>query len=222
MKQAQSRGYLVGGAVAALVAAAGLGYLLIWHPVSQPLTQVTPGGQVAAAGQATIVQEGTAPAPPPGSDITVEPSGVHVDAAVIAHSAPPPEGYIEYRNAQYGFSFYHTPQSRVTFYDEGGGAATITLENFAKMRGFQVFIVPYTESKISEARFAQDVPSGVRKNIEATTLDGVTAVTFNSEDALLGPTREIWVLRGGYLYEITTFSGVGDWFTPIIQSWRFL
>lgn len=219
MKKAPSRAYLAGGVAAALVVAAALGYLLIWQPVSQPSASQE---QASTAGQATVVQEGTVPPPPEGSEIVVEPSGARVDAQVIAHSAPAPEGYIEYRNTQYGFSFYHTPQSRVTVYDEGGGAATITLENFAKMRGFQVFIVPYAEPTISDARFKQDVPSGVRKNVEPTTLDGVTAVTFNSEDGLLGATREIWVLRGGYLYEITTFSGVGNWFTPIIQSWRFL
>lgn len=160
-----------------------------------------------------------------GEDKVLElsPSGHPVDAAVISQSAPPPATHsVEYRNETYGFSYYHTPEAKITEYDEGSGAMTIVHENFQKVRGMQIFIVPYSESTISEERFKMDVPSGVRTNVENTTLDGVRAVTFNSFDQKLGETREIWVIHNGYLFEITTFKGVGLWFTPIIQSWRFL
>jgi hypothetical protein len=150
------------------------------------------------------------------------PSGTSVGPEVISVQAPPPPGYVEYRNEKYGFSYYHSLDAKLTEYDEGSGAMTLVHENFVKVRGFQVFIVPYNEPLISEERFKMDVPSGVRKNVTDTTLDGVRAVTFNSYDPMLGDTREIWVIHNGYLYEITTFSGVGNWFTPLIQSWRFI
>lgn len=151
------------------------------------------------------------------------PSGHIVDASVISRPAEAPPGYIKYTNSQYGFSFYHTPQGRVTEHDEGQGAMTIVLENEERVRGMQIFIVPYHEETISDARFKADVPSGVRENIEATTLGviGIPAVTFTSLDERLGETREIWFIYQGHLYEITTFKGVGNWFAPIIQSWRF-
>ena len=151
-------------------------------------------------------------------------SGVVAGAEVIGHAAPPPEGYVKYTNERYGFSFYHTPQGKVTEFDEGQGAATIVLENEERVRGMQIFIVPYAEETISDERFYADVPSGVRENIEATTLGvlSVPAVTFTSVDEALGETREIWFIYKGYLYEITTFKGVGAWFAPIIQSWRFV
>ena len=187
-------------------------------------TQVASGATAAGADNAapgvSVEYAGTSPPPPPGSAISIQPSGTSI-APLIGKSTQPPPDYIEYRNAKYGFSFYHTPQSSITVYDEGGGAATVVLENFQKMRGFQVFIVPYSEPKISEARFHEDVPSGVRQNVQNTTLDGVQAVTFNSQDQVLGQTREIWSINNGYLYEITTFSGVGQWFAPIIESWQF-
>jgi hypothetical protein len=211
--------YIVGAAAALTLAG---GAALYWPYVSK-----VPGSMgAAAAGDALkapdVVQPGTAPPPPAGSEIEVNPSGTHVDASVISQAAPPPQGYIEYRDTAYGFSFYHGTESQVKVYDEGSGAETVVVENFQKQRGFQIFIVPYAESAISEARFHQDVPSGVRDNIEKATLDGVESVTFNSSDETLGPTREIWTIHGGYLYEITTFSGVGGWFTPIIQSWRWI
>jgi hypothetical protein len=168
-----------------------------------------------------VVAEGATPPPPSGSEISIA-SGASLTAAAIAHSAPVPAGYTEYTNAQYGFSFYYEPGARITAYDEGGGASTLVYEDFARARGFQIFIVPYAEPKVSDERFREDVPSGVRENIEATTLDGVPAVTFTSQDAMLGATREIWALRNGHLFEITTFSGAGDWFIPIIESWQWL
>jgi hypothetical protein len=150
------------------------------------------------------------------------PSGARTNADVISQSSePPPTNSVEYHNEKYGFSYWHTPQATITEYDEGGGAMTVVHENFEKVRGMQIFIVPYTESLITEERFKADVPSGVRSNVEDTTLDGVRAVTFNSIDEDLGETREIWIIHNGFLFEITTMKGVGNWFAPIIQSWRF-
>lgn len=180
-------------------------FFLSRHPTEDTLS----GAAAVAAGENALA-------------VARAPSGVHVTPEIIATQLPPEPGRIEYRNEKYRFSFYRSPQATVTEYDEGGGAITVTYENFEKIRGFQVFIVPYGGATISEERFARDVPSGVRTNVENATLDGVKAVTFNSYDAFLGDTREIWVIHNGYLYEITTFTGVATWFTPIISTWRFL
>lgn len=150
--------------------------------------------------------------------------GTTIDPEELATPAKPPPGYIKYENKKYGFSYYHSPQAVIKEYDEGGGAMTIVQENLQRVRGLQIFIVPYEEKTISEERFKADVPSGVRKNVEKTFIGkrGVEAVTFNSYDQFLGETREVWFIYNGYLYEVTTFRGVGDWFTPIMQTWRFL
>lgn len=177
-----------------------------------------------APGPATAVlfERGGEYAPPPGTQLVINPSGTALDVSNIDADVLPPEGYVRYENARFGFSFYHAPTSRVREIDEGGGAMTVVLENFERQRGIQVFIVPYAEATISEERFLRDVPSGIRQNVENATVDGVQAVTFNSFDQALGETREIWMIRNGFLYEITTFKGVGLWFNPFIQSWDFL
>ena len=152
------------------------------------------------------------------------PTGAAATAPATEESAPHPEGYVEYRNEKYGFSLYHAPETKIQEYDEGGGAATVVLqnENEQELRGLQIFIVPYTEATISEARFKRDVPSGVRTNVESTTLGGVEAVTFTSVDLSLGATREVWVIHDGRLYEITTLESARDWLTSILETWRFL
>ncbi len=130
-----------------------------------------------------------------------------------------PADYIKYTNIKYSFSLFHSPQSKITEYDQGQGAMIITVENEQNAKGMQIFIVPYWEKTISEARFKADIPSGVRTDIEKTYVDGVEAVTFHSFDESLGPTREVWFIRGGYLYEVTTFQGIADWFVPKMQTW---
>jgi len=145
-------------------------------------------------------------------------------AKVIAETEAPPSGYVEYRNEKYGFYYYHSPEAKITEYNEGGGAMTITQENLSKMRGMQIFIVPYDGKIITDERFLRDAPSGVRYNIESTNIGyiDVPAVTFNSYDQFLGDTREVWFIHNGYLYEVTTFKGFGDWFSGIMKTWRFI
>ncbi len=175
-----------------------------------------------AAVSAALPSESLDPNAPKLELVVPPPSGTPTGADVISKQAPPPPTHTErYHNDKYGFEYWHSPQAKVTEYDEGSGATTIVHENFERVRGMQIFILPYAEATISEERFRADVPSGVRENVENTTLDGIPAVTFNSFDPALGETREIWVIHNGFLYEITTMRGVGNWFTPIIQSWNF-
>lgn len=134
----------------------------------------------------------------------------------------PPEGFKEYQNALYRFALFHLPSVEIKEFDEGGGAATVTLEDLANAQGFQIFIVPYAEATISDERFRKDIPSGVRTDEEAITLDGVPAVAFRSRDHALGETREVWVIRGGYLYEITAPRALEAWLSGVLLTWKFL
>ncbi len=134
----------------------------------------------------------------------------------------PPEGFEEYRSQSYRFSLLHLPSIAIKEFDEGGGAGTITFEDLEHAQGFQIFIVPYAETTISDAQFKKDVPSAVRTDEEAITLDGVPAVAFRSRDEALGETREVWVIRGGYLYEITAPRTLEAWLSEVLLTWKFL
>src|SRR3989338_5595699 len=92
-----------------------------------------------------------------------------VSLSESANTAPveptPPEGYVEYRNERYGFRLFHPPQVAIKEYDEGEGAMTIVFEDKEVARGFQIFVVPYAGTTVTEERFKADVPSGVRTNV---------------------------------------------------------
>lgn len=126
-----------------------------------------------------------------------------------------------YYNERYGFSFSAPSGARIHERKEGPDAATIRIEDEQKGMGFQVFVIAYSGKTISDERFRMDLPSGVRNQEEAILLAGVPAVAFKSTDTLLGETREVWLLREGYLYEITAPISSEAWLQEVMLTWNF-
>jgi hypothetical protein len=131
-------------------------------------------------------------------------------------------GMREYQSTAYHFSLLYPNYLKVSTFDEGGGATTITFQNVEKSEGFQIFIVPYEGTQVSEQRFKEDVPSGVRESLKTIVVDGAAGEAFYSTDANLGDTREVWVVHGGFLYELTTHKSLETWLGGIIQTWKFI
>lgn len=141
---------------------------------------------------------------------------------IVAPARQAPAGYKTYTSSLYRFSLFYPQELSLKGYDEGGGAQTIIFQNIKTAHGFQIFITPYSEPQVSTKRFKQDEPSGVRNNLTNITLDGATGAAFYSTNNLLGDTREVWVIHGGYLYEITTLKSLDMWLDTILQTWQFL
>lgn len=155
-------------------------------------------------------------------DVLAFPDLASASDSVITTATTPPAGTKEYRSATYHFSLFYPHYLKVEERSEGGGATTITFQNVEKAEGFQIFIVPYGELQVSEGRFRQDVSSGVRESVMNITVDGATGAAFYSKNAALGDTREVWVVRGGFLYEITTLRPLDTWLDEIIKTWEFV
>jgi hypothetical protein len=134
----------------------------------------------------------------------------------------PPEGFERYTNEAFRFSFVHEEGAVLRTFDEGNGAATITLEDETRGHALQVYVLPYREKQIGQDRFLLDLPSGVRKNEEAIMIAGVPAVAFISEVAMVGSTREVWLLHGGRLYEISVPLPMEAWLLTLLPTFRFL
>jgi hypothetical protein len=133
-----------------------------------------------------------------------------------------PAGYQEYRDEQYRFALFYPSNLSVKTYDEGGGAMTIIFQDIKTVQGFQVYVVPYEASQVSDAQFKRDEPSGVRKNPQNATIDGAAATSFYSTNLTLGETAEVWFVRGGYLFEVTTLKSLDTWLAGIMQTWQFI
>jgi hypothetical protein len=133
-----------------------------------------------------------------------------------------PEGFLEYRSIDYKFSLLYPKGLSINERSEGGGATTITFQNVSKGDGFQIFVTPYAEQEVSEERFKQDNPSGVRQSLAPIALDGASGVAFYGSDATFGTTREVWFLNSGYLFEITTIKAKEAWLKGILETWKFV
>jgi hypothetical protein len=57
-------------------------------------------------------------------------------------------------------------------------------------------------------------PSLANKIIEAPAM-------FYGNNSIMGDTREIWFIHGGFLYEVTTYKQLDSWLAPIMQTWQF-
>lgn len=151
------------------------------------------------------------------------PEVIGIPQETVAESAPNvPEGWRKYANTQYGFALFVPPELSVVAFNEGEGAHTLTFESSDGRSGFQIFVVPYSESTITEERFRQDAPSGVMKERMDVVIDGITAAAFFSEHSLMGETREVWFLHDGYLFEVTTYKELDTWLAEIMRTWRFV
>jgi len=167
---------------------------------------------------------------PAGSQTAAEASTTAATARPIPAQCGQSDGAacVEYRNQKYHFSLFHSDQMTVNEYDEGGGAETITFENSTSTNSatstdsFQIFIVPYEGTQVSEQRFEEDEPSGVRDNMQDVTVDGATGAAFNSTDPSLGDTYEVWFVYGGYLYELTTGKAFAPNMQGELQTWEFI
>jgi len=158
--------------------------------------------------------------PAPDAAPTVQ-DGVAVTGPLKPARAAP-AGYIEYRNEHYRFALFYPDDLKAKEFDEGKGTMTVTFQDIATAQGFQIFIVPYSAPQVSEARFKQDEPSGVRQGSRSVTIDGARGVSFYSTNVALGDTAEIWFIQGGYLFEVTSLKPLAGWLSNILSSWQFL
>lgn len=142
------------------------------------------------------------------------------DYVPITARIPPPQ-YLHYWNDDFAFSLFYPEGMLINEYPERNGGMTAVFYNKESDEGFQVYAVAYFEDTITEEQFKRDVPSGVRKNESRGTIHRTESVEFESEDVALGPTFEVWVIKYGYLYEITAPIDQRGLVEQIIKDWRF-
>lgn len=142
--------------------------------------------------------------------------------APLLDGRTPPAGLREYHNLHYHFSIFYPSALPLVEYLEDSGGYTISFQGKSGQAGFQIYIVPYAESQISEKQFKLDEPSGVRTGEAATTVDGATAVKFHSVSFGMGDTYEVWFIKNGFLYEVTTYKSLESDLDQILKTWKFI
>jgi hypothetical protein len=127
-----------------------------------------------------------------------------------------------YENTKFHFRLSFPKNLSVREFTEAGGELTVTLSDEATGEGFQIFATPYKSSQITTDRFRLDEPSGVYNSPVDVFVDGVRATMFFGSNTIMGDTREVWFIRKGYLYEVTTYKELDEWLGQIMQTWKFI
>jgi hypothetical protein len=188
------------GATIGILFLGGVAVVFLW-PGERPSGFSSPNFRLPASAGMTAVSDGESDELPP---------------PVV------PEGWLRFENEQFDFSVYVPPGLKVSAFDEGGGAHTFTFEDAESGYGFQIFVVPYGKSSITPERFRKDAPSGVMNEPIDVLIGGVPARAFFGEANLMGETREVWFIRNGLLYEVTTYKQLDTWLADIMNTWRFI
>lgn len=159
----------------------------------------------------------------PGDPALIEPEAPSASVAYVAPANDTaPAGYHTYRNAKYGFSVQYPEPLQATDHTERAGAHSTTFEAEGEEKGFQIFITPYRGEQITASRINLDTRGTATGTPQEVVLgDGTRALIFFSNSPLLGTLREVWFIRGGYLYEVTTYARFDTWLTDIMKTWRF-
>lgn len=132
-----------------------------------------------------------------------------------------PSGMKEYRSDQYHFSVLYPAELPSSESHDRGDAMTVSFQGQEGSTGFQIYVAPINGDKITADRFVLDEPSGVRREPKDIDIDGVPGISFYGFDAHVGETAEVWFIKDGFLYEVTTYKELASWLSDIMQSWQF-
>lgn len=127
-----------------------------------------------------------------------------------------------YKNEAYRFTLRYPQELEAREYKEAEGALSVVFENKTRTTGFQVYVTPYAEAQVTEERFRLDQPSGVWEEPVDVLVDGVRGTLFTGRNSVMGDTREVWFIRGGFLYEVATYKRLDSWLGEIMQTWKFI
>lgn len=146
-------------------------------------------------------------------------------AGAIGMPTPAGNKLMRYESPQYHFSILYPSQlGQVTDTPEPEGGHTVVFQDNSSQEGtsFQIYATPYKSTQITKERFLVDEPSGVIKDQQEVLVDGVRATLFTGYDQNIGDTKEVWFIKGGFLYEVVTYKRLDTWLAGIMQTWKFI
>ena len=135
-----------------------------------------------------------------------------------------------YKNDQYGFSFGQPDGFNVSDFDEGDGkiilvknvGSSVSNNSNNYENGFQIFIAAFDEpGPITKERILKDIPDMIINGEQYIDIGGERALSFTSQDDLGGETREIWMVHGGYLYQIKGYKNFEEKMIEVLKTWKF-
>jgi hypothetical protein len=129
----------------------------------------------------------------------------------------------KYQNDAYNFSINIPNNATTTEIDEGEGHTILIQKEMSKTvfdtYQMQIYMAPFDEDIVLTAeRIRQDIPDLKMGNIESVKVGGITAVKFIDQDQNTG---EIWFVRNGNLFQVSSDPKNDSVTEKIMQSWKW-
>ena len=131
-----------------------------------------------------------------------------------------PSGMREFKSEPFRFALIIPEKMSVGEFAESGDARTYVFSG-VDTPSFQIYVTPYGKDIIDAERFKLDQPSGVILEQQEVSIGGVRAVAFFGKNDVMGETREVWFVREGLLYEVTTEKENDAWLSAMMAQWQF-
>jgi hypothetical protein len=134
--------------------------------------------------------------------------------------APESSFYKTFSHPIYGFSFDYPPDWSVDAFS-GEDEETLLLRSAEK--GIMIFVYPFNETGVlTKERILRDVPDmKIENEISLKIAGAVDALGFDSKEREFGPTKEIWFIHNGRLYQVAAGEGTGEVLYNLVETWRF-
>ena len=204
--------YLIIGVVVILISSAGL--IVRFYPYE---------GSGKAEGAAVVLSADPVFSAAPSSKSSTEVSSVPSPVSQLTpQTGQAIEGMRAYSNTAFHFGLLFPDNLHATEYKEQGGSLTASFQYPNTSQGFQVYVTPYSGKQIDAARFKLDEPSGVVQSPIEIQVDDASGIMFFGKNAIMGDTREVWFIHGGFLYEVTTYKELDTWLGGIMRTWKFI
>lgn len=104
---------------------------------------------------------------------------------------------------------------------EDAEGETLLFRGEDEKRSFQIYKIPFDDNTpLTPEKIRADLPSMDFRDPQVIAVDGVQAVVFLSTEGSL-ETREIWMVRNGKLYQISTYVEFDDDMADILSNWKW-
>ena len=155
---------------------------------------------------------------------TPEENSGDVSAAVVGDSID--DGKVDtgvYTNTTYHFSFRVPEGASVQSVQKTEESSIFLVRNPARKFEIQIAVFPFDEpGPITRERILQDVPDMVIKNPQNVLVgkNKFSALLFSGNVSGVGATREIWFIKNGYLFQVSTPSEFETDLGKMMETWE--
>jgi hypothetical protein len=125
---------------------------------------------------------------------------------------------------RYGFSIAVPSGYNIQQYEEAENARTLVFSSESAEPAFQVYISPVdaaSQLQVSPELLRNRFPQLPIAQPQEVTIGKTPALAFLSRTPQLGRTREVWLYRNGYLFQVTARKQHDRWLSSIMSTWRF-